>query len=149
MKRKTTNKSKLVIIAIIVLIPTLLMAMIFIVPPLFHALRSGVQDCRYNEATNYFSTELEEYLNNYHRDNGHYPDSLDVSQFRIYQSEKYREIADKIEYSTDGNSFEIFWKRPTSLRQKPRSFCVLIIKGHDGKRTYFHSDIVRVKNKDN
>jgi len=102
------------------------------------------EDFRYTSDMSMLGHQLEEYLQHYYMKHSRYPDRLNISQFEAWKEPKYRTILDRITYSTDGNSFEIVWKRPIHFRSEDDWF-VWTCKGQGGKRTHFETETVRTR----
>ncbi len=132
-------------IVVVAAVCTCLTLVVLLMPIMFKGFRIMREDFRYDEAASYFTHEVDEYLSRYYRNYGHYPVGLNVSDFAISKEEGYRTVANRIEYSTDGNSFEVTWRYPITIRQ-PDRLRVWICKGVNGKRTYFESKIVKSGN---
>jgi hypothetical protein len=97
----------------------------------------------YIEQMSKFERALVEYLNNYYQEHKHYPENLDVSQFKIYKKyEEYREVLKKVEYSGYGSRFEIYWKTPYFLTEKPSRFIVIELEGVNGDKPERHWSVV-------
>jgi hypothetical protein len=117
------------------LIVSLIFALLIIsVLFLFPALKKlGHNFGGYLEQMGKFDRALVNYLVDYYETNNSYPDNIDVSEFEIYQKHKdYRNVLEKVQYSRNGNSFKIHWKRPEFLIDHPSHFIILDIVGIDG-----------------
>jgi len=139
MKSKFVKKHKVLIPFVGLLFG---MFMVFGAVFVFKAFSSLRRVGGYISDTEDFEGRLVNYLDDYYLEHGHYPDNLDISQFEVHLDAKYREIIYNINYSTDGNCFELVWKRPTSPSEKPALFKVGQRKGCNGKASYYHFDIV-------
>jgi hypothetical protein len=118
MDRRRTRKYKLNTVAILVVGSLLAVAVVLVGVPTYRGFRATVEKCRHVEEIENFVGQVARYLTSYYRDNGHYPDGLDVSQFKIWGNPQYRDLVDRVEYSTDGKTFELSWKIPARLKER-------------------------------
>ena len=114
---------------------------------LFKGIKETRSNAGYVSATGLFTCQLEEYLNDYYKSNGHYHEKINIMDFSIYKKEEYRKIIEKIEYSTDGNSFEIVWRHPV-LPKSTHNYWIWICKGNKGKRSYWNIEEANNKDED-
>jgi len=123
-----------------------LVSVVFFAPVFYTKLLLPIyKHCRYLEDRGQFEIELVEYLNSYYQKYERYPDNLDLSQFSAYNNHEYREIMQKIQYSTDNNTFKIVWKFPSSLLKKRSPLLIWTVEGRNGKRTRWDYENVNVK----
>ena len=145
MERRRTRKYKLNTVAIFVVSSLLAVAGVLVGVPTYRGLRATLEKCRHVEETENFVGLVARYLTTYYRDNGHYPDGLDVSQFKIWGNPQYRDLVDRVEYSTDGKTFELSWKIPARLKEgqgERGELHLWEISGSEGKTTSIAKKVV-------
>jgi hypothetical protein len=114
-----------------------------VIPFLVEGVRSVRAECGYVESMSETTGQIEEYLHAYFKEHGRYPDELDLSRFKAYQNDEYRSILDRINYETDGSSFTVVWRRPSSSKSREQ-FLVWTCTGVNGKRTNFNTEFVHL-----
>lgn len=146
MDRRHTRKYKLNTVAILVAGSLLAVAVVLIGVPSYRTFRESVEKWRYREETENFAGQVARYLTSYYRDKGHYPNRLEVSQFKIWENTQYRDLLERIEYSTDGKTFELSWKipaRPKERQGERGELHLWEISGSNGKLTSTAMKVVR------
>ena len=126
------RRNFLILVLVVIFVPAAICGLVWIVWPrvkLMHA------DCRYIEEMSHIKYQLLEELHRYYLEHGHYPTEFEHVPMQFLAPDGNTEVFADLNYSSNGNSFELVWKYPEYAR-KTELVRVIIERGHKGKSMY-------------
>ena len=123
-------------VSFFVVVLSLIFAVCVILPFLWVTFKYTRAECAYIERMERLEVQVPEKLNNYYSKYDRYPEEFNAFSIYSLVSDVNCEVIRDVNYSSDGNSFELVWTYREYLQSHPELVRLRVERGYKGRSTY-------------